>query len=72
MMSRLDSGLDTAMTPRTTTAAIGGTWLWDTTVRGGDWIFTTGPTGPVPVPAQPGTPEYTTAGWITIHQEGHP
>lgn len=74
MMVRIDSGLDAQMTPRSKTVSMGGIWVWDRSVRGGDWVFTAGDANDVvPELAAPGTPQFAAAGWLAIvQQEGHP
>lgn len=67
MMVSVSSAASTQTAPSTRVATIGSGWVWDTSVRGGDWVFTGDDVDAmVPDIADPGTPQFTKLGWLAI------
>lgn len=67
VMASVSSAASTQNAPSTQTVTIGAGWVWDTDVRGGDWVFTGDDVDSmVPDIAAPGTSEFTRLGWLAV------
>ncbi|MBO2464938.1 hypothetical protein [Actinomadura violacea] len=67
MMVNVSSAASTQNPPDNWVHTIGSGWVWDSSVRGGDWVFTGDDVDAmVPDIATPGTPQFTKLGWLAI------